>query len=57
MAAREDRITVYLDKQARADKLLPRLEKIAERERRAVSFIVCDAVRAYLAKVEGKKRP
>ena len=57
MAAREDRITVYLDKRARADELLPRLEAIAERERRAVSFIVCDAIREYLDREEGKKRP
>ena len=49
------RVTIYLDEWARERRLLERLEAIAKKERRSLSFLVAQAVSEYLDRVEAKE--
>jgi len=49
-----ERITVYFPAWARKERLLERLEKLAQDRRRTVSFLAADAILRYVQAEEKK---
>lgn len=50
-------LTVYIPKEKRHHRLLERLRKIAQEERRSLNFLVLEAVEKYLDELEEKHNP
>jgi len=49
-------LTIYIPKEKRQDKLMERLRKLAQKQRRTVNFLVIEAILKYLEEAEKDKQ-
>ena len=49
-------LTVYIPKEKRTERLLERLKRVAQQQRRSMNFLVVEALEQYLQGIEGTSK-